>query len=216
MDLIIGGGTHGLSAVRYCLREKRPAIVVDPDHWCRVGRFLSEGTLTDEGIRLIQGGIPEAYTAFSRFSPNRIFPTAPVHVAAGLCREALGLHDWPAGLPFILRNIPEEYRIGRSGADMYISLLRDRTCVPDCPSPDRCPVTGEDRCVPLVSRIRSACPGAVILESVQLAPGLGAIRGPDLREAIGSLRAKHEIYVGTACRCHGIITALKRDDRTYP
>lgn len=206
MNLIVGGGTYGLLAVRFCIRNGRSARVIDPNPGCRVARFLAEEPQPE--IEFICGEIPVACHSFFAARPARVFPTAPVHVAARMIAFSCRLQDCESGIGRFIANVPEAVRAGKSGADAYFSFNLEGTCIPDCPSPECCPVTGEDRTLPLFARLREWCPDAVILESVQQAPGLGAIRGPDLAAAIDRCRGRAEVFVGTACRCHGIVTAL--------
>jgi len=208
MDLIVGGGTYGLLAARFCIEEGRPARVIDPDPGCRAARFLAE--MPQLKIEMIRGEIPEACRSFFADRPARVFPTAPVHVAARMIAMSCRLQDCESSIGRFIAKVPEAVRGGQSGADAYFSFNPEGTCIPDCPSPACCPVTGEDRAVPLYTRLREWCPDAVILESVQQAPGLGAIRGTDLAAAIDRCRGRAEVFVGTACRCHGIVTALAK------
>ncbi|MDD1702840.1 MAG: hypothetical protein LUQ31_07690 [Methanoregula sp.] len=208
MDLIVGGGTHGLRAVRFCIASGRPARVFDPDPACRVARFLAGSDRAGAEIGLTRGGMHETYRFYVSHKPEWVFPTAPVHVAALLVGAACGMTGRTGDLAACTHGVPEKFCIGQSGADAYFSVNREGTCMPECPSPDCCPVTGEDRSVPLFVQLGDWCPGAAILESVQLAPGLGAIRGSDLRAVISRFRDQSSGCVGTACRCHGIVTAL--------
>jgi hypothetical protein len=208
MDLIVGGGSYGLRAVRLSLEMGRPARVFDPDPGCRVARFLAEENPARAGISISRGGIHEAYRFFVARRPEWVYPTAPVHVAARLIAKACHLHEWEGGIGPVVAKVPDNVRAGGSGADAYLSFNPAGTCICDCASPVTCPVTGEDRSVPLFVRLREWCPEAVILESVQRAPGLGAIRGTDLFSAIARCRNQHAAHVGTACRCHGIMTAF--------
>jgi len=206
MDLIVGGGTYGLLAAQFCIKEGRSAKVIDPDPGCRAARFLAMEPQKE--IEFICGEIPEACCSFSADRPARVFPTAPVHVAARMIAMSCRLQDCESSIGRFIAKVPEAVRAGKSGADAYFSFNPEGTCIPDCPSPECCPVTGEDRTIPLFARLREWCPDAVILESVQQAPGLGAICGTDLAAAIDRCRDRAEVFVGTACRCHGVVTAL--------
>jgi 6-phosphogluconate dehydrogenase (decarboxylating) len=50
-----------------------------------------------------------------------------------------------------------------------------------------------------------------VIRSRQLAPGLGAYRVRDLKELLGKVSeaGKGKWLVATACKCHGIVTALQ-------
>ncbi|MEM4702614.1 MAG: hypothetical protein QXK77_04195, partial [Archaeoglobaceae archaeon] len=85
---------------------------------------------------------------------------------------------------------------------------RDDTCIQNCSSPEICPVTKIKRPCPMYDLLSFACSEAHILISHQLAPGLGAIRGEDLLEVLEISRKVDKLIVATACKCHGVITAL--------
>ena len=206
MDLIVGGGTYGLRAARFSRGEGREARVFDPDPGCRVARFLAENP--QPGIAWVCGEIPEAYRFFTVARPARVFPTAPVHVAARIIAVACGLHEREGGTGPVAGKIPGGFHAGQSGADLFLSFNPAGTCAPGCSSPVCCPVTGEDRPVPLYARLREWYPACIVIESVQLCPGLGAIRGEDLVAAISRCRGRAEVCIATACRCHGVVTVL--------
>lgn len=204
MDLVVGGGRYGERAVRYLTGQERRFIIIDPDPDCRAALAAREAGNTC----VLEGGLDVALKAFSEYSPEYVFPTAPVHVAAGLACESAGFVESPGGIRVLLDLIPPGLVLSTKDGSVYLSLNREATCIPDCPSPDICPVTGEDRTVPLHEMLRQLLPDAFILESVQLAPGLGALRGSDVAELLGWIEGKERVAVGTACRCHGVLTVL--------
>jgi hypothetical protein len=207
MDLIVGGGNYGARATRYFVRRGREFIVVDPDPECPAAAEIH-----DPGIgRLLVGGMETVCQVIHDHHPEQIFPTAPVHVAAGLVCEAGGFSESPDDIQGFRHCVPPELVLGIRGSSVYFSLNRDIPCIPDCPSPDTCPVTGEDRTIPLYDRLRQLLPGAFILESVQVAPGLGALRGNDISDLLRQVRGKKRVCIGTACRCHGVVTGLKAE-----
>jgi hypothetical protein len=205
MDLVIGGGTYGARAIRYLLARGRRFVVVDPDPAC-----LAAAEARDSGARfiVIPGGLGTAFRAFLDHEPELVFPTAPVHVAAGMVCKAQGFLESAEDIRSIVRDIPPALVLDTRGGSLYLSLNRDTPCVPDCPAPGTCPVTGEDRTIPLHDRLRRFLPGAFVLESVQVAPGLGALRGRDVADLIDRVRGRQRVCIGTACRCHGVVTAL--------
>ncbi|HON81229.1 MAG TPA: hypothetical protein PLN56_04110 [Methanoregulaceae archaeon] len=204
-DLIVGGGRYGERAAQYLIEQRRQFVVVDPDPECTAvaGIRKQQGTYP-----VIPGGLDAALRAFMDYRPGLVFPTAPAHVAAGLVCEAGGFRESPGGIPGILERIPPGLVLGTRGGSVFLSVNRDSTCIPDCPSPDTCPVTGEDRSEPLHQRLRQALPRAFILESIQVAPGLGALRGNDVADLIRQVGGRKQVIIGTACRCHGVVTML--------
>ena len=91
----------------------------------------------------------------------------------------------------------------------------DFRCPDDCPEPsDHCTVTGKKRGKPLYKLLGDiALPGfrVHVIRSRQLAPGIGGYSIGDLeglRERVeGGGNSKW--LVGTACKCHGIISAVE-------
>ena len=82
------------------------------------------------------------------------------------------------------------------------------------PKPEtHCTVTGHRRGVPLYERLaRLELHGyrTHIIRSRQLAPGVGGYPLADLITLLARLRSEPGSWwlVGTACRCHGTVTAL--------
>jgi len=207
MDLIVGGGRYGTASARYLHERGIPFVLVDPDLCCAAAHMLKG---TGESSRFLPGGIGKALRVFLSCSPDRVFPAAPVHVAAEMVSAASGLREYPGGISALLASIPPGLPAGTRGGSVFLSLNRDSTCLPECPSPEICPVTGEDRSLPLHEQLRRHLPGAFILESVQVAPGLGAVRGPDLGAVLERCREVERATIATTCRCHGVVTVLVR------
>jgi hypothetical protein len=246
LNLIIGGGTYGERAFAKIQKTNTSVVVIDIDPSCSVQKKhglpvvtveqISDPEELQQGAYFIQGGIAEAAHIVATHRPERIFPTVPVHVSAGIISEIVGFEPEPAGADEISTHIPERLVVGRNGSDIYCSLNPDMLCNPNCPEPAVCPVTGERRDVPLWSMLRSylsttlpddAVPEradthqtdstnggtrSVVIQSRQYGPGLGYIRCSDLFSAIDSVREKKTVWIGTACKCHGVVTALGRPD----
>ncbi|GAB7015564.1 hypothetical protein [Methanogenium cariaci] len=230
MDLIIGGGTYGERAFAHIQNTDGPVIVIDTDSLCHVQKkyglpVVTVEQITDPGERqqksyFIPGGIAEAAQVVAACRPEKVFPTVPVHVSAGLISELSGFEPEPAGADAIAACIPERFVVGRNGADIYGSLNPDQLCNPNCPEPSVCPVTGEQRNQPLWSLFRNSLsagvvPGSgihrtVIIQSRQCGPGLGYIRGLDLFAAMEDVGEADTAWIGTACKCHGVVTALRK------
>ena len=244
MDLIIGGGTYGTRALLQTQKADRLSIVIDTDPFSSVQKNhrlpvvtveqISDPETLQPGAYFIQGSIAEAARIVITHQPERIFPTVPVHVSAGILTEWAGFTPDPAGADAIAACIPEEIIVGRNGADIYCSLNPDMRCNPNCPEPMVCPVTGERRDRPLwvmleddLSKALSRDAGpkgrdthwtegpgrdtrSVIIQSRQCGPGLGYIQGTDLISVMEHVQNEHAIWIGTACKCHGVVTALKK------
>ena len=235
MDLIIGGGKYGEHAFQKLRQGSTPVIVMDTDPDCTVrshhhlseteGNALAASDRPLPGAFFIQGGIAEAADVITRCHPERIFPTVPVHVAAGVISAVAGFRPDAAGAAALDACIPDELVVGGNGADIYCSLNRVGRCPDRCPAPPVCPVTGVRRAKPLYTLLHESltrCSGsdagtgpipAVVMESHQFGPGLGYIQTDDLLCAITTIRESdaQAVWVATACRCHGVATALTRD-----
>lgn len=213
VDLVVGGGRYGTKAARYLFTRGISCIIVDPDPGCLATTVVKEG---DRSLFLC-GGLKEAYRVFLEYRPVRVFPTAPVHVAAGMASAAFGLEESAGINEILLTVIPPELVVGTKGGSVYLSRNREAQCLPDCHEPVTCPVTGEPRSIRLSSELRKLLPKAHIIESLQVAPGLGALRGRDLRALLAETGGRNIVIIGTACRCHGVITVLEKDtDRAIP
>jgi len=208
VDLVVGGGRYGTKAARYLFTRGIPCIIVDPDPGCLAIGIIRE---MDNGSFFVHGGLEEAFRIFIQYRPVRVFPTAPVHVAAGLVSVAHRVRESPPGLQPLLSRIPPDLIQGTNGGSVYLSQNNGWLCIPDCPEPPTCPVTGEPRSIRLSSELKRLLPEAQVLESLQVAPGLGALRGSDVQVLLAMNTSREKIVVGTACRCHGVLTVLEKD-----
>jgi len=176
---------------------------------------LSDYKVPPSGAVFIKGGIEEAAGIIERYRPERIFPTVSVHLSAGIISRIAGYEPDPEGAGDLAGLIPEKLIAGRKTADIYCSLNCEKLCKPLCPSPMVCPVTGERRDPPLWSVLREClrvpdADGTLIIRSHQFGAGLGYIRSSDLFSAIEEIRQEERAWIGTACRCHGVVTALRK------
>jgi hypothetical protein len=102
---------------------------------------------------------------------------------------------------------------GKSG-DLYTSLA-NFLCPEDCPEPAQyCTVTRERREKPLykiLEDLRGPFESKVI-RSRQLGLGVGGYSPEDLLKIVREIKkagaSGHLILISTACRCHGVISAL--------
>jgi hypothetical protein len=210
--VIIGGGVYGVACARYLLDRGLRCAVVDPDPACRAAE-----SLRSHGCVLVSGGTAAALGVILAERPTYVFPTAPVHVAAALVQaHSLRVPDID-GTGHLSRRIPPGIGVSAGEGSLVVSYNPEGKCLSACAAPRVCPVTGIARPVPLFALLRHAFPGAWILESLQLAPGIGALSGPDVITVLEASERGGPMIVGTACSCHGIVTALvpgeKRDKR---
>ncbi len=212
---IIGGGRFGGLAAERLARRKRPPelVIVDPDA-DRLAGLKGPGRQcrAADGIEFLAarlGPDPEPDAA-----PDWVVPALPLHLAAEWLRRRLG----PDGLR--RHSLPGEWTEalpnpfpGESG-DLYVSFA-DFLCPDDCPEPAGfCTATGKPREGNLFDRLagldRPEFPVQVV-RSHQLAPGVGGLRPDRLLRLLRRVSKTPGLQaVATACRCHGVVTALER------
>ncbi len=204
---IIGGGRFGLRAAE-TLRQGHPAAeirIVDPSRR-RCERLVAAGhqVLCRDGVRFLADGLSD---------PARgvwVVAAAPVHVAFEWVRTRLGGSIRIETLP-----VPEAARdllpnsVRGSGGEVLASNA-DFICPPDCAEAGRlCTVTGRPRPRRLYEYIRRLpLPGVkkLVIQSVQLAPGVGGLRPRDLFTALAEVRAAEgTVLLATACKCHAVV-----------
>jgi len=205
---IVGAGRFGGRAAQILSSRERSAIWLidrDEDALSR-HRDLPVSRINREGVEFLSERI-------SSLSPGiMVVPSLPVHLAfewlvrylGGIVREEI-----PGELKTLLPNT----WAGSEGS-LLVSYA-DFLCPDDCPEPaDHCTITGKKRETPLHQRLRgmhAADHRVHIIQSRQLAPGVGGYRVHDLMDVAEEVRLhpKDKWLLGTACRCHGILTAFR-------
>ncbi len=205
--LIIGCGHFGSRAIETLLRKDHRAaiIVVDKDEKAleKVSSFHVE-RIAGDGISFLNQSLKKGRDTY-------IIPAVPFHLAF----EFILSHLKPLGgkrrkTPFI-PGLPNSMK-GKSG-DLYISIA-DFLCPGDCSEPLYCSVTGEKRSKPLF-RILIDLSGpfeSKVIHSIQLGPGVGGFRLERLLNLTEEIKKRrkpdHLVLISTACRCHGVTSAL--------
>jgi hypothetical protein len=208
---IIGAGHFGSRAARIiCQRPESVVYILDIDN----KRFSQ---LREVPAKKINGdGIKFLVKNFDLLDPgNTIIPAIPLHLAFDWLQGYLGNNkkkvkkiSIPKGIEGILPN-PQ---LSRDGS--LVTSYADFVCPDDCPEPEICTVTGEPHSMPLHERLKNMAVSGFnvhIIRSCQIAPGLGGYTVAELKETVNKLRRKknENWLLGTACKCHGIVTALK-------
>jgi hypothetical protein len=209
--LIVGAGHFGQRAVRILSgRSKGPLYVVDKDRsqLDSVSDALVE-PIVDDGVRFLVNN-------FSRLSPTTIIvPAVPVHLAFEWLTTYLSdsFRIKRIAVPEGIRpSLPHTWQT--ADGSLLVSYA-DFRCPDDCPEPaDYCTVTGKKRGKPLFQLLREmeiTNFGVHIIRSRQLAPGLGGYRVDILREMVSKITSQsiENWIVGTACKCHGTVSALE-------
>jgi hypothetical protein len=214
--IIIGAGQFGSRAVRLISQgSDAPIFVVDAD----MDRLSSLGSVRIK--RISCDGVEFLIKNYRSMNPaNTVVPAVPFHLA----------FEWLASYlkgDFEVKKIsvPEEIRplLPNTWPGSEGSLLvsyANFICPDDCPEPDSCTVTGERREEPLhrlLSRLSYPGFNVHIIRSRQIAAGLGGYRITDLTNAAEWFKrdGAGKWLLGTACKCHGILTAFENAQRAH-
>jgi len=148
-------------------------------------------------------------------APEWIVPAIPVHVAYEWIIRRLAAEGFRAVLLAVpepvLQRLPNVF-CGEGGA-IYASNA-DFLCPDNCPEPEAiCTHTGKPRPCVLYEKLGgvSAPPfRAIVVRSVQLAPGVGGYRPEALFDTLTAVRkVAGPLLLSTACRCHGVMHAFE-------
>lgn len=208
---IIGGGKFGLRAARILGDAKHAnrltLVERDPQKCRRFDRPAGE-IVCAEGIGYLTEHLRGPGTA------DWIVPAIPSHVAYEWIKNKLAPASRILPVPIpraVLRQFPNPIEGGCG--QVYLSDA-DFICPEDCPEPvDRCTVTGRPRGRSLGDRlasIRHSGFRSVVVQSHQLAPGVGGMRSERLFEILCEIGVlPGSILLSTACRCHGVTNAFR-------
>jgi len=220
-SLIIGGGKFGTKAAKYLLKNSKPFIVLDKDEKCLVTKTFNLTKLNLNDIThmdssknyFAKGNVIKALTLIEKIKPEYVFPTAPIHIAAMLVKEKYSFKVWDQGINHFLAGIPPKIIVSVGKGTVVVSYNRDKPCKQNCDAPPICPVTKLKKPCPMYDLLQFAAPEAIILRSYQLEPGLGALKGNEIIKVLEKCKGKSSVIIGTACKCHGVITALRAPER---
>jgi hypothetical protein len=208
---IIGMGRFGSMAFQRLSAsvQNRHFILVDPVE-ANLLKFKGPTTTLEisDGVAFLN-----THLRNSR-KPDWIIPALPVHLAAEWILVYLGTKR--------LRRIPPPSHIemmipnaiiGTEG-NIYASHA-DFRCPDDCDEPRGiCSVTRKKRKKDMFDLMRNLDIEpykALNIRSHQLGPGIGGYRPEQLTALVETVKqARGPILLSTACRCHGVITALER------
>ena len=211
--LIIGAGHFGERAagiLKRRLPQRHPIFIIDRDE------DRLSGIEAPHSRKILCDGIQFLLNNIDSLPPsNTIIPAVPFHLA-GEYLKTVHAKD------VIIRQIKVQGEIKRflpftwegSEGSLLVSYA-DFPCPDDCPEPEgHCTLTGDEREYPLYQLLdRLNLPGfsVHIVRSHQLAPGLGGYKIDALSKLISRVREKGNgrWLIGTACRCHGTLTALE-------
>jgi hypothetical protein len=209
--IIIGAGHFGQRAAALLNSARHTSLwIVDRD----VTKLKKIGNIGAK--RIAEDGVHFLAKHFSHLAPSTfIIPAVPVHLAFEWLRTYINqkgaIEQLPVPKGFALR-LPH---ICDGSEGSLLASYADFRCPEDCPEPaNRCTVTGKKRGTPLYQLLTQLEPRGFrvhVIRSRQLAPGVGGYRVKDLKELLGKILEgrKGKWLVGTACKCHGVITALQ-------
>lgn len=209
--VIIGAGRFGKRAAEILIDMAfSPIFLVDNN------RESLENFHIPSIHKVLCDGVVFLHKNYSVLHPsNAVIPAVPIHLAFEWLRKALARsrNIEKINIPADLKtSLPHTWE-GSEGS-LLISYA-DFRCPDDCSEPEEyCTITGKRRGPPLYELLGELTPGRFrthIIRSLQLAPGLGGYKVGDMAKCLERIRegGKGQWLVGTACRCHGTLTALE-------
>jgi hypothetical protein len=207
--LIAGCGHFGSRAVRGLLKKDPNSVITiidkDSNAFGKISHLPVQTTAHDavDYLRnLFMIGMDFDY----------IVPAVPFHLAFEVILAVLR----PLGARRVesprLSGLPNLF--AGKGGDLYASFA-DFLCPEDCPEPVKhCTVTGKKRQKPLYEILRDLQGDfySRAIRSYQLGPGIGGMKADELTDLIADIKGisafGRPILISTACRCHGVISAL--------
>lgn len=206
---IIGFGRFGRLALQRLLKIKADFrfLIVDTVNTNDEPAQENVQFVSENGVQFLRHHLAYGY------SPHWIVPAVPIHLAAEWCLDSLGpKRAQRVAAPRGIEGYVPSLMLGDSG-DVYVSLATFK-CPDDCPEPAKyCTATGEKRERNLFDVLQGMrIPGykVLVVRSRQLAPGVGGYKGQELlllRSALEGIQGR--TLIATACRCHGVITAME-------
>jgi len=208
---IIGGGKFGLRAARVLGKKHSAAnltIVEKKETVCRQLDRLGFEAVCMDGIQYIELNLTDGP------DPDWIVPAIPLHVAYEWIRSKLAKTHKVQKIPVpkdLVTTLP--HPIETETGQLFISIA-DFKCPENCPEPDDiCTYTGEPRRMVLhgfLKSIQRKDLNSVVIQSHQLAPGVGGYTPRALFAALNEIKAAQgPIMLSTACSCHGVIDAFQ-------
>ena len=206
---ILGAGHFGSLAAKRLLRRKRKCSLLVVDH-----RQNALDGLRERPLKIIKQDAINFLSSHSGKGNEWIIPAVPQHVAFSWLCQQLSKEGkvTPLAAPKVLdEQIPNPMR-GKGGV-LYTSFATFR-CPDDCDEPEGvCRVTRKDReanLYELIQRIELPDYKTLVVRSYQLTPGVGGYQLSTLWRLLQEVKSlDKKILVATACRCHGVINALR-------
>lgn len=175
--------------------------------------------LVSESTEVRQADAVELLEEFMEREALRwVVPAVPFHLAHAWIMRVLS-KDQAVRRAKVPHELPVPNPLVGAEGDLYASYATFR-CPEHCTEPrGRCTVTGEKRPVPLfklLERLEVGTHTVVGIRSYQLGPGVGGLRRKDLSGLLERVRvARGPLIIFTACRCHGVLSALEFSDQGF-
>jgi hypothetical protein len=206
---ILGAGHFGSLAAKRILQRKRRCNLLVVDH-----HKDALDDLRDEPLKIIKQDAVDFLSSHTGAGNEWIIPAIPEHVAfSWLCQQLTKEGTvTPLAAPSVMDQlIPNPIR-GEGGV-LYTSFATFR-CPDDCEEPEEiCSVTRKRReanLYELIQQIEVRGYKTLVVRSHQLTPGVGGYQLSTLWRLLQDVRSfDKNILVATACRCHGVISALR-------
>jgi hypothetical protein len=206
--IIIGSGSFGSRAAEILSAAGgyAPILLVDRDAQ-RLGAVAVEGI-----IKIHKESTDFLAETFPYLHPSSmIVPAVPLHLALEFLKISKGIEMRSIPVPEGMQGSLPFVWNGEKGT--LLLSYADFRCPEHCSEPeDCCTVTGVKRELPLYRLLAERIPldyRGHILRSRQLAPGVGGYRVEDLLFLENLVRKEGGKWlVGTACRCHGVLSAV--------
>jgi hypothetical protein len=209
---IIGAGRFGKKAVLAMKKRYPESAITVVDHCPKACETITEPDLTT----VCMDGVSYLNQYLTDIDPLCwVVPVVPVHLAFEWIRLRL-LPDFsvvPVDIPETVRRLLPNVFTGKPG-EIFVSNA-SFVCPENCSEPqDICTHTHLPRKQSLYQAIADlSCDGFLnlVLQSEQLAPGIGGIRAGVLFNALNSVQQfPGYILLSTACRCHGVVQAFRK------
>ncbi len=209
---VIGAGKFGLKAVD-ALSRHFPEVRLT-----LVDEKLDKSESTDlSGVHelVLDDGIGFLLDRLNRSElPDWIVPAIPVHVAYEWVVRSLK-NSYPIKQIKVPKTVVEllPNPICGSSGSVYTSNA-DFMCPDDCMEPEGiCTCTGKPRPRILhefLSEINFCQFRSIVVQSHQLAPGVGGFTPKELFEILSQIRSSEiPVLLSTACKCHGVMNAFE-------
>jgi len=209
---IIGAGLFGKKAVSAIKKRYPESDITVVDHSPKACEAFAEPDLKT----VCMDGVSYLHQYLTEIAPPRwIIPVIPVHLTYEWVRLRLlpEISVVTVDIPELIRSFLPNVVSGNPG-EIFVSNA-SFICPDNCSEPqDICTYTRMPRKQSLYKAISAlSCDGFLnlVVQSEQLAPGIGGIRPDAFFNTLMAVRQYPEsLLLSTACRCHGVVQAFRK------